>query len=376
MSVAKLVSLITGVVVTGTIRAILGPIMTTIYPSLFFLVFLLIAESVVIFGIILLGIHLYNRRRIRLSIPPYPSILILLGLCCAVMVMCLLYATNPTRTPVFLQSILVGLVILPCVLFTWLILRKHVIYNLKFTLPSILLLLIALGISVIPLVGNAQFEPRHAIWIMVFLIGVIFLGLANVLVEKYMTMTDTSFENNIRLAFYSNLVQFIGLICLSWLDIFMGYSFTASDAFYNFTESFELSFKAVPVLLLTQAYIFDGVVLMIFSTFLNSISTNYNMILINVTNQLASLFFVIFPGLNFGIKYPTYIVLPSLFCVIVSVILWIKGENKQGYDDTGTDYDMEMTSIKTEPDEKTRLYEVTEAELRPLRYYEGVYTGE
>src|SRR4029078_7535187 len=81
--------------------------------------------------------------------------------------------------------------------------------------------------------------------------------------------------------------------------------------------------------ILTQLFIFDCLFLFIISVYLNEISTNYNMILTNLTNQSVALFFTIFSNLNHGVHYPLSITILSMLCNIISVILWVKGESKE-----------------------------------------------
>ena len=65
------------------------------------------------------------------------------------------------------------------------------------------------------------------------------------------------------------------------------------------------------------------------STFLNAISTNYNMIAMSGSQPIAILFFMIFPKMNQGIVYPWYV---SISCAILSVLTlmaWMRGERKR-----------------------------------------------
>jgi hypothetical protein len=80
------------------------------------------------------------------------------------------------------------------------------------------------------------------------------------------------------------------------------------------------------VVIVLQVFIFLWFLLFVLALFLNEISTNYTMILTNVTNQSVALFFIIFPQFNNGIKYPLFITLSSLAASLISVLFWINAE--------------------------------------------------
>jgi len=84
-----------------------------------------------------------------------------------------------------------------------------------------------------------------------------------------------------------------------------------------------------------EVFIFLWFLLFVLALFLNEISTNYTMILTNITNQSVALFFIIFPQFNHGIKYSLFITLSSLFTSLVSVLFWINAEKV--IDDSPTD---------------------------------------
>jgi hypothetical protein len=75
-----------------------------------------------------------------------------------------------------------------------------------------------------------------------------------------------------------------------------------------------------------QVFMLLWYLLFVLALFLNEISTNYTMILTNITNQSIALFFIIFPHLNEGIRYPLFITLSSMATSFVSVLFWINAE--------------------------------------------------
>lgn len=174
---------------------------------------------------------------------------------------------------------------------------------------------------------------RNIGWIAMYVAGIILFSLYNILQEKYIIHTkDTSFENKIRFAFYSGLFQIIVIGCSFWIDILFGYSNGIEGFANSFIQSFFALFEHVTTMLLIQLFVFDCLALFVISIYLNEISTNYNMILTNLTNQSVALFFTIFPSFNTGIQYPIYVTALSMLCNILSVIFWIKCELNKSND--------------------------------------------
>jgi len=319
----KLWSLILGVIITGSIQYITIPLFVSMFPSLYFLLILTSVEGIILYTIILIIIVLRNKSNF-FSIPEGSYFTIFcIGVTNACMSICFIYSANPVRTPVVVQSIFLGLAIIPSILFTKIILCKQNIYDLKYTIPSLVCLLISIILAIIPML---QKMVDFNFWIFMYFVGVIFLSLTNILQEKYVAIVGDSFENKIKLALYSGLVQIITLGLLCWVDLLFGYNRTAKGAFDAFIDSI-IGFQGNLVgILLTQIFIFDCLFLFLISIYLNGISTNYNMILTNLTNQSVALFFTIFPHLNKGIRYPLSITMLSMFCNVMSIILWVKGE--------------------------------------------------
>ena len=356
----KLISLIIGVLITGSFQHITIPLFVEMFPSLYFLLVLTAVEGLILYTLLLTFILIRNGgslcgltqkdlsftrdlswdtpcgltqkdlpftrdlSRDTFWIPPNTGfIIITIGVTNAIMSICFIYAANPIRTPVVIQSIFLGLAIIPSVLFTKFILKKDNYYNFKYAVPSMICLLLSIVLAVLPLLQKTVIPT---FWILMYMFGVIFMSLTNILQEKYVSMTDGSFENKIKLALFSGLVQIITIFGLFWVDIFFGYSHTLRDAANAFIASI-LGFQGnLTGTLLIQLFVLDCLILFIISIYLNEISTNYNMILTNLTNQSVALFFTIFPDLNHGAQYPLSITMLSMLCNIISIILWVKAE--------------------------------------------------
>lgn len=309
--------LIVGIIITGSTEHITIPLMSSFYESIYFILVTSTFEGILNYGLILLIING--------KIPPMKnkSTLILAGLFSTIMSFFLIYSANPTRTPVLIQSIFLGLALIPSIILTKYVLKKLISYNYKYTVPSLVLLILSVGIATTPLyhhLGDTTF------WVIGYALGVFFLSLTNIYQEKYIMDTqDHTLINKISLAFYTSVFQFGFIILFCWVEILFGYNPNPIQSFINSSYTFVTNWVHF---ILLQLFIFDCLGLYLLSIYLNAISTNYNMILTNLTNQSVAIFFEIFPNLNHGLKYSPYIVASSLILNVISVILWIKGEVK------------------------------------------------
>lgn len=325
----KLFFLIIGVVIFGSAGNILTPIIVgENSTSTYFILLLNGVESFIMYFIFLLGImcwkasfHVFKIKLQLLLLTAFSGIISgLIGVC-------FLYASNPTRTPIIMQSILLGVSILPNVIFTKFILQKQNQYNFKYIITSICFLLISIGFGIIPLLNiENKFDPKMIGWIVMYLLGVILFSLYSILQEKFIIETNDNFENKIKFAFYSGFFQLITIINLFWIDILFD-SGNINNFLTNFISGAKFAFANNLSALLLQLFIFDCVIFFIISIYLNEISSNYNMILSGLTNQSVILFFIIFPKLNTGIEYSIYISVFCIVCNISSVLCWLKGES-------------------------------------------------
>ena len=331
----KLFFLIIGVIITGSIQHITIPLMAAKIPSLYFLVLLIATEGLILYITILLSFTIYYRSNVFIIENKPLFLTIGSGITSGLMSICLLYSANPERTPVVIQSIFLGTAIIPSIIFTKVILQKYVQYDLKYAILSLIFLLVSIGISIIPLFQTEnKFSPRNIGWIIMYSSGIVLYSLYNIIQEKYIIDTaDTTFQKKIRFALYSGIFQVLTVICLFWIDLLLGYNNNLKEFGNTFIQSFFELFDNFVTSLLIQLFIFDCLVLFIISIYLNEISTNYNMILTNLTNQSVALFFTIFPALNTGIKYPLSITMLSMLCNIISVMIWIKSEPQKVFHD-------------------------------------------
>jgi hypothetical protein len=332
--------LILGVVICGSIEHISIPIVVTKYESLYFILFASSFHGTINFGIMLLIISLCLNK---FYVPKNILIILMCSLVNCLMSICFIYSANPKRTPIIIQSIFLGLAIFPTVMFRKILLRKTVIYNLWFIIPATFLLIVSIFIAVIPLFF--EWDTVNYNWIIVYLCAIILLSLDNIMQEKYIIDTkDSSIQNKLTLAFYSSFFQVILLLLFFWVDYVFGYT---NKPIISFVNSVRSIFKSFENFIILELFILDCLALYIFSIVLNSYSTNFNMILTNLTNQSVAIFFSIFPNFNNGLRAPIYITIPGLLFNIFSVILWIKGEkNEDIYIEENIDYDYEIKNYK------------------------------
>lgn len=313
-----------GIIITGSIAHVLIPLMARSITSLYFLIMLIAVEGTLVY-LSILGTMIFITKHNTFCVQPSAiPITIQSGIAHGFMAICLIYSANPERTPVVIQSIFAGIAVIPSVIFTHIFLNKNVTYDLKYIIPSLIFLTASIAFVTVPLfISTSVSYVANLGWILMYACGIILFSLTNVLQEKYVIETaDSTFENKIRFATYSGLFQIITLGLMFWIDVFIGYG----DGFESFIYSIITLVTNTTALGLVQLFVFDCIVLFVISIYLNEISTNYNMIITNITSQSVALFFTIWPQFNTGLHYPLYITVLSIGCNVCSAIIWMKGE--------------------------------------------------
>ena len=260
----------------------------------------------------------------KITIPKEKTTIFFCGLYNGLMTIFYPYSADPERTQPIMQAILAGLKIMPSVCGTKLILKKHNEYNLRYIIPSVLCLTVSVVLTVIPL--KSHFNKSTAFWIFIFLLGMLCAALYSIYQEKYiMDTNDNSNKNKLVLIFWSRLLQTFMIASCYWVEYLMGYEDDPAQAFRDSAKRFATNYHDA---LLLEAGIIAYLLMYIVATYLNAISTNYNMIANAGVQPVVILFFTIFNNLNTGIQYPWYI---SVLCAIfglTSIMLWMKGEAK------------------------------------------------
>ncbi len=318
----KIAFLIAGNVITGAIQSILMPIIVTYYESLYFVMLISSLIFLIVFNIVFLIM-----TNCKPFCPNKLKILVFSGIFNALSAILLIYCANPDRTPIVIQAILAGTIILPSVGFTRYILRKKIQYDKRYIVPSVIFLLVSVGISLIPLYST--WTPMAGVWILIFFTGVVFRSAFSILQEKYIIDTkDYTLLNKIVIVCFSRWSQLVVVISFYWLEFVIGNTHNPNSAFENSVTSF---FTDDEAFWLVFGFIVAYLLSYVFAVYLNSISTNYNMILSIIINPITISFFKIFSQFNRGENYPVYVIFLCIGTGTISVLLWIKGEDKTKY---------------------------------------------
>lgn len=315
---------IAGLVVLISIKnagqGILVPIIAQTYESFNFVLITYSVQFILFFGAIYLYLNNWRFRK-----PNHLKIIIVSGVFMALMALLMLYAANPNRTPIIFQVVLASMPILPSFFLRKKFIKKFTVYDYKYIIPSFVLIGVSIVLCVIPVA--ADFHARDIIWIIMFATGILCLSSYNVAQEKYLTDTrDSSINNKIGLIFYSKLVELLIIISFSWLELLIGNESNPIHAFEMSAIKYITNLKAF---LFLEGFVLAYLVAFFLSVYLNSISSNYNMLTVVISNPLVAIFFTVFREFDTGIKYPLYIIIPAICLNIGSIMLWIKGERKK-----------------------------------------------
>jgi hypothetical protein len=325
----QFVALAIAVITLNMFQSIVIPLAAQYYTCLYFICLITAVEFCIVMFVVFISVRRYNTGSWTLGPMRARKTVILSGIFNALMSIILVYCSNPARTPVIIQSIFTGLVILPSVLFTRIVLKKQVVYDKRFIIPSLLLLAASIAIPIAGMGAEGTWASSNIYRSSDNLFGVVFRSYFSILQEKYFVETqDGSIENKLSLTFYTRLVQLVVVLACCWLEWVVGYTDHPITAF---GESFMAMWTQAIGAALLQGFIAAYLINYVLSIYLNAISTNYSMIISTAVTPALALFFVIIPSLNNGPKCSVAFVLPALACSITSAVLWILGEKKTGY---------------------------------------------
>ena len=312
----RTIVLVSLVILFTSAQLILIPLVSGRYASIYFTLLMVCTQ----FTIIAFVTMVIANRGARL--PKDVTSVVLCGVFGSLMTICYAYSADPARTQPVMQTVLSVLRIIPSVIFTKLILKKANTYDLRFTIPSIVLLLGSIGLTFIP--QTADFTPMSALWISMFMASIIFAALYSIFQERYTIITgDSSNANETVLIFWTRLIQNIIVASSYWCEYIIGHEHDPAHAFRQSVEQFLKNSADTMILELGIAVYLAAYIV---STYLNSVSTNYSMISSAGAEPIVILFFTIFSSLNTGVHYPWYISLSCVILSLASVYLWVKGE--------------------------------------------------
>ena len=308
------------VIIFTSAQMIVIPLSSERYESLYFTVLLVCFQFVVIAFVAMLSF-----TKGKPKVPTEKKSVILCGCFGAIMTILYVYSADPNRTPPVLQTILMGIRIIPSVIFTKIILKKSNDYKLKFIIPSLIFLGGSIALAVVPI--GSDFSGESALWLVMFILSVICASLYSIYQEKYFIETnDRTLANKMILIFWTRLIQLIIVAACYWTEFIIGHGDHPGDEFRNSSRIF---FSGTIDTFILECGIIAYVLGYVASTFLNAISTNFNMIASAGAQPVTILFFTLFSSLNNGIEYPWYISVSCAVASIISVILWMKGESKK-----------------------------------------------
>lgn len=305
-------------------QGIIIPLLTLKFPSMFFISFWTSAEITFILFLIMLGFLWKDIRMFKLQ--DGWLLVISSGICCALMSIAKVYASDPNKTPPIMQSTLQSITIVFTVIFSKLLLDKQVSYDLKLIIPSVCLLLQAIFVPFAFKIAEELLDKKYA-WILLYTFGIGMRGLYTVLQEKYFIQTnDGSLENKIKLLFYSNLIQLICVTSSFPLEYVVGNS---EDPLRDFVVSLKMLGTDPNVSLLFHGFTLAYFIFLGFTIYLTTISSNYVMVISIFATPAVTCFFTIFKHWTPEIiGYPLYIIIPSLINCVLGGLLWIIGETK------------------------------------------------
>lgn len=325
-----------GIIITGSVQGIVLPLMDVRFKSEYFLIITSTLETLIILFMIMLGFYFCGHKDIfklkdtneyfvcgKIKKNELLITLVLAGFFCALMCISKIYASDPLRVSPIIQSTLVSSLVIFSFIFSKLLLNKKTEYNYYYIIPSILTLLCSILMPLIYelLQGNAK---GKILWVLCYLFGVICRSLYTVFQEKYFIQSNEfGLINKIKLLFYVNLFAFIICLPFYFLEYIWGKS---SEPMKDMLESLITLFTNLEATLIFHGFILSFFVFLAFSTYLNTISSNYIQISCSVVTPIIMIIFTIFPNLVPGIVYPFIISIPALFFSLISAFLWICGE--------------------------------------------------
>ncbi len=308
-------------IISGAIQSIVIPLATLYYKSLYFIIFMTSTQSLILF----LLLFLIVKRNRRFELPREKIIIFWSGLFYALMSVSMVYSASPTRTPAVIQSTLNSLAIVPSVLLRKIFLKKKNHYNLWYIVPSLVLLILAIVLVIIPL--SSHWSWIGLLWISLYAFGVLCRSSYSVFQERYFEQCeDTSVSTKLDLAFWSRIVQFFVFGAAFGLEYIIGNTHSPFKALRESLYQFINLGKGLGYL---EGFIIAYIGMYLTALYVNSVSANFTMIASVISMPAVGIFFTVFPAFNPGIKYPWYIVAPSLGLAIIALFLWMNGEEKE-----------------------------------------------
>ncbi|NIO44945.1 MAG: hypothetical protein GTN36_05340, partial [Candidatus Aenigmarchaeota archaeon] len=241
-----------GAIFFGAAQGILIPILIQSFKNSLATPYYILVTSSFLFALIFFIIyivHLKIKQRTRFfsfSRKEW-SLFFLTGMFDAFTGLFLVYASDATRTPIVMQTILGG----STIIFTMFVSKRIIeskrgikLFN-RYVIISLSLLFAGIIISTIPQYTKAKWNPWNIFWICIFLLGILCRALYNTLQERYMEITDTSFTSKITILFWTCFFQFIVMLFLFWADWIPYFGYSKLNTFGDQTGRFFLCYFSI-----------------------------------------------------------------------------------------------------------------------------------
>lgn len=240
--IIQIIFLTFGTIITNIANAVLAPLFIDSFingnhkSNSYFTVIFSIIWQILVFIIV----SYFKKIKVKTFNWDLHKSFIFLALFWTINLICILFSSSETKTPVDLQAILSQIGLPFTVLFSY-YMKKEVLN--KFEKIGIVIVLIGISMSLIPnfiQLGTHTFTIINLFWCCMFIIGVLFYGLSTV----YMDIMFNKYKNELniyQLIIYTNTYQLIFTILLFWLNIIP--YFGNNSSLNNFIEEFIYGFK-------------------------------------------------------------------------------------------------------------------------------------
>ena len=331
------------------------------FSSPYFVLTITSVAFIIIFGLIIIAYRIIVWRNRKLNIPSfrrYGLNFFTIGFCTALNGFLIVFASPAFRTPPILQGLLPNTGILWAILLTPIVVgKKNSPIPICAWQPLLVIMLILGGaaLAVSPLIidlvnGSAVFyaagtSPIYVIeWSAVFMFGFLPGVAINVFQEAFFKFRKREggersfgFDMNYMLFWSIGVAQLASVLFLWFIPLIPNYGLppqpTVAEFWIELGATTQCFFGALPncSLAFPLFVVFVGGFLLnsFTSAALNESSAVYNTIATTLSSPIVTLFFVIFPALNFGQgSFPLWSTLPSLGILIFAVAFYKLWENR------------------------------------------------
>lgn len=331
-----------GTVVFGSMQNILVPILIDSFKSNMGSPYFILITSAFFFWVVF-GI-MFSSYKMTTKPKSYPDgahkIFFWTGTFDAFTGIFLVYASDATRTPIVLQSILAGTAIVFTVIASKLLIvsKKDINYKNKYVFSSLFLLAISVGLSTIPQYVESDWGLQNLFWIIIFLVGIICRAIYNTLQEKYIEMAKAKesqefisnndsrdWEHKLVILYWTCFYQFFVMVFFVWLDIIPFFGYSKPSNFLDHTKNFYKCYFLIDckwTLLLGLGFIAGYIGSYFSAIYLNAKSANFSMLATTMIPPAVISFFEIFPSLNSGENYSPFIIISCISLNTACVIIW------------------------------------------------------